>query len=184
MLECHHSCSGRLISYLSDTLSVLATVQDSPGNATGVLPLEEERLGFAVLEAEDLGVATDVELTLQSPRIVKLAIFDRKSFVDAQMCPCIRRIGCSNSCQWNSLLFRHVSFFALIPLRSKADLPNGKIIVPFQGKFSGPRRSRRTSSFWLCSGGGTICRVVWVGWMMAMRSTDFVEIWIRWAKNC
>lgn len=52
-------------SYLSDTLAVLATVQDGPGNATGVLALEEERLGFAVLESEDLGVATDVELTLQ-----------------------------------------------------------------------------------------------------------------------
>lgn len=52
-------------SYLSDTLAVLATVQDGPGNATRVLALEEEGLGFAVLESEDLGVATDVELTLQ-----------------------------------------------------------------------------------------------------------------------
>lgn len=52
-------------SYLSDTLAVLATVQDGPGNATGVLALEEEGLGFAVLESEDLGVATDVELALQ-----------------------------------------------------------------------------------------------------------------------
>lgn len=44
---------------------MLATVQDGPGNATRVLALEEERLGLAVLESEDLGVATDVELTLQ-----------------------------------------------------------------------------------------------------------------------
>lgn len=68
------SWSGRWIAYLSDTLLVLATVQDSPGNATRVLALEEEGLGFAVLEAEDLGVATDVNLTLQSPQILKLAI--------------------------------------------------------------------------------------------------------------
>lgn len=54
-------------SYLSDTLAVLAAVEDGPGNATRVLALEEEGLGFAVLETEDLGVSTDVELTLQSP---------------------------------------------------------------------------------------------------------------------
>lgn len=58
--------AGSLLGgFLSDTLAVLATVQDSPGNATGVLALEEEGLGFAVLETEDLGVSTDVELTLQ-----------------------------------------------------------------------------------------------------------------------
>lgn len=65
---------GGLISYLSDTLLVLATVQDSPGNATRVLALEEEGLGFAVLETEDLGVATDVELTLQSRKNGQVSI--------------------------------------------------------------------------------------------------------------
>jgi hypothetical protein len=49
---------------LRDTLLVLATVQDSPGDAAGVLALEEERLGLAVLETEDLGVTTDEDLTL------------------------------------------------------------------------------------------------------------------------
>jgi hypothetical protein len=53
-------------SYLSDTLAVLSSEKDGPGNATGVLALEEERLGLAVLESEDLAVATDVELTLQT----------------------------------------------------------------------------------------------------------------------
>lgn len=47
-----------------DTLLVLATVEDSPGDAAGVLALEEEGLGLSILEAEDLAVATDVQLTL------------------------------------------------------------------------------------------------------------------------
>lgn len=45
---------------------MLATVQDSPGDAAGVLALEEEGFGLSVLEAEDLAVATDVQLALQS----------------------------------------------------------------------------------------------------------------------
>jgi hypothetical protein len=57
------------ISYLRDTLAVLATVQDSPGDATGVLSLQEQRLGLAVLESEDLAVATDIDLTLSLKRI-------------------------------------------------------------------------------------------------------------------
>lgn len=51
-------------SYLRDTLAVLATVENGPGNAAGVLALEEEGLRLAVLESENLAVATDVELTL------------------------------------------------------------------------------------------------------------------------
>jgi hypothetical protein len=43
---------------------VLPPVEDGPGNAAGVLALEEQRLGLAVLETEDLAVATDVQLTL------------------------------------------------------------------------------------------------------------------------
>lgn len=45
---------GLVGSYLGDTLAVLATVKNSPGNATRVLALEEQGLGFAVLETEDL----------------------------------------------------------------------------------------------------------------------------------
>lgn len=47
-----------------DTLLVLATVEDSPGYPARVLALEEKRLGLSVLEAEDLAVATDEQLTL------------------------------------------------------------------------------------------------------------------------
>jgi hypothetical protein len=38
--------------------------EDSPGNAARVLALEEERLGLAILESEDLAVTADVELAL------------------------------------------------------------------------------------------------------------------------
>ena len=43
---------------------MLAAEEDGPCDAAGVLALQEERLGLALLEAEDLAVATDVELTL------------------------------------------------------------------------------------------------------------------------
>ena len=50
---------------LRDTLAVLATEEDGPCDAAGVLALEEEGLGLAILETEDLAVATDVQLTLK-----------------------------------------------------------------------------------------------------------------------
>lgn len=84
------------ISYLSDTLLVLATVQDGPGDAARVLALEEEGLGFAVLEAEDLGVATDVDLALQfipKKKKVRLAFFStlqRKSACGKKRPKCAR----------------------------------------------------------------------------------------------
>jgi hypothetical protein len=43
---------------------VLSSEQDGPGDAAGVFALEEEGFGLAVLEAEDLAVTADVELSL------------------------------------------------------------------------------------------------------------------------
>jgi hypothetical protein len=51
---------------------VLSAVEGRPGDAAGVLSLEEERFGFAVLESEDLAVATDVELALSTEEHQKL----------------------------------------------------------------------------------------------------------------
>ena len=51
-------------TYLRDTLLMLSTEEDGPGNTTGVLALKEEGLGLAVLESEDLAITTDVELAL------------------------------------------------------------------------------------------------------------------------
>ena len=45
---------------------MLSSIQCSPRNAAGVLALEEEGFCFAVLEAEDLAITTDIELALQS----------------------------------------------------------------------------------------------------------------------
>ena len=45
------------------------SVKSGPVNLTGVLALEEEGLGLAVLEAEDLAVTTDVELALYMPSV-------------------------------------------------------------------------------------------------------------------
>ena len=45
---------------------MLATVEDGPCDAAGVLALEEQGLRLAVLEAEDLAVATDIDLTLKT----------------------------------------------------------------------------------------------------------------------
>ena len=51
-------------TYLSDSLLMLPAEQYRPRDPTRVLALQEERLGLAVLEAEDLAVAADVEFTL------------------------------------------------------------------------------------------------------------------------
>ena len=58
---------------------MLSAEEDGPGNTAGVLALEEEGLGFAVLESEDLGVATDVELTLQQSQCQRFGSFTQRS---------------------------------------------------------------------------------------------------------
>ena len=45
---------------------MLAAEEDGPGNAAGVLALEEEGLGLSILETEDLAVAANEELALYS----------------------------------------------------------------------------------------------------------------------
>ena len=55
---------------------MLATVQNGPCDAAGVLALEEQRLRLAVLEAEDLAVTTDVDFTLSHEETtISLQIF-------------------------------------------------------------------------------------------------------------
>lgn len=56
----------RVPTNLRDTLLVLPPVESRPSDPAGVLALEEKRLGLAILEAEDLAIATDVELALYS----------------------------------------------------------------------------------------------------------------------
>lgn len=51
---------------------MLSAEEDGPCDAAGVLALEEQGLGLALLETEDLAVAADVDLTLQN---VKLSAF-------------------------------------------------------------------------------------------------------------
>ena len=60
--------SSRKISYLRDTLLVLSSEEDGPCNSARVLALQEQRFGFTVLETEDLGVSTDVELALYNSK--------------------------------------------------------------------------------------------------------------------
>lgn len=59
---CRSRGGGR--SYLRDTLAVLSAEEDGPGDAAGVLALEEEGLGLSILETEDLAVTADEELAL------------------------------------------------------------------------------------------------------------------------
>jgi hypothetical protein len=54
------------IPYLRNTLLVLSSEKDSPCNATGVLALQEEGFGLAILESEDFAITTDVELALHT----------------------------------------------------------------------------------------------------------------------
>ena len=55
---------NKLHAHLRDTLPPLSPAKDGPGDAAGVLALEEKRLGLAILEAEDLAVGADEELAL------------------------------------------------------------------------------------------------------------------------
>jgi hypothetical protein len=52
---------------LRDSLLVLPPEESRPCDPAGVLALQEETLGLAVLEPKDLAVATDVELALFTP---------------------------------------------------------------------------------------------------------------------
>ena len=52
---------------------MLPSVQCSPRDAAGILSLEEEGFCFAVLEAEDLAVTTDIEFALQSYQRVSIS---------------------------------------------------------------------------------------------------------------
>jgi len=49
---------------------VLPSEEDSPGNPPGILALEEEGLGLAIGEAEDLAVTTNVELALHQGHVL------------------------------------------------------------------------------------------------------------------
>ena len=52
---------------LRDTLLMLPAEEDGPCNPAGVLALEEQALGLAILETEDLAVTADVQLALNMP---------------------------------------------------------------------------------------------------------------------
>ena len=141
-----------MLSYLSDTLAVLATEEDSPGDAARVLSLQEQRLGLAILESEDLAVATDVKLTLQ--------LQNRQQTVFSS-------IG-ANGSEEHSLMVRWPQSIEYRPGRLEArGFPSRDIFlqlttaaidssaqevigdcVPFQGRSAGRRKYRRTSSLW------------------------------------
>lgn len=56
--------SGSLLgNLLSDSLLVLSSVKNGPGDSSGVLSLLEQRSGLGGVESEDLGVASDEEGT-------------------------------------------------------------------------------------------------------------------------
>lgn len=65
---------------------MLAAEEDGPGDAAGVLSLQEQRLGLAVLEAEDLAVTADKDLTLLEKSIVSHHI--------RHLCACIVPMCC------------------------------------------------------------------------------------------
>lgn len=63
----HEKTRERWKTNLGDTLLAHTSEQDGPGDLAGVLVLEEQRLGLAIEESEDLGVAADIELALLTP---------------------------------------------------------------------------------------------------------------------
>ena len=59
---------------LRDTLLVHPSVERCPSYSSGILPLQEEGLGLAILKSEDLAVASDIELALFVTSSVSLDI--------------------------------------------------------------------------------------------------------------
>lgn len=56
--------SGSLLGHLlGDSLLVLSSVKNGPGDSSGVLSLLEQRRGLGRVESEDLGVTSDEEGT-------------------------------------------------------------------------------------------------------------------------
>ena len=92
---------------------MLPPEQNRPGYPTRVLALQEERLGLAALEAEDLAVTTDVEGTLHETEMSASAPYPLM-VIGVQVRRCGRRIGDTG-------------------LRLE-DATGG---IPFQGRFSG-----------------------------------------------
>ena len=78
--------------YLRDTLLVLSSEENSPGNATGVLALEEEGFGLAILESEDLAITTDVELALHT--ILSALRFSSTPFLQCSLYQPIQILSC------------------------------------------------------------------------------------------
>jgi hypothetical protein len=145
----HHEVSGRR-AYLRDTLAVLSSVQNRPGDPAGVLSLQEERLGLAILESEDLAVTSDVELTLQGKKTRQHSF---PSFNDAKTANPVKELGRD--------AIRHRC--PLPPSFTRMTCSNGifRGSVPCQGRFSGPRRCRRRFSFrrwWFGTGLLRTCR--------------------------
>jgi hypothetical protein len=62
------------LTNLRDTLLVHSSVEHRPCYSAGILALEEKRFGFAILETEDLAVASNVELALICEQIVSREI--------------------------------------------------------------------------------------------------------------
>ena len=72
---------------------MLSPEQYGPCNTTRVLALEEEGLGFAVLEAKDFAVAADVKLALEFPKSQPLFPLDLPLDVDVAF-RCYSSKGC------------------------------------------------------------------------------------------
>ena len=88
---------------LRNALLVLPSVEGRPSDPTRVLALEEEGLGLAVLESEDLAVAADVELALNNKyTISKLSFSQRFPSLPTLSSHCFYRLGISTACRQRS----------------------------------------------------------------------------------
>lgn len=96
--------------YLSDTLSPLPTAQNRPCDAAGVLALQEQRLGLAVLEAEDLAVGPDEELALD------MALACPNVGVIQSSVEALHSISCRRTWRWQPGLARPMEHRFLNPI--------------------------------------------------------------------
>lgn len=89
---------------------MLPSEEDSPGDPAGVLALEEQALGLAILEAEDLGVTADIQLALNTasahvpinlPKLRSVSLFQAHK-VPLWNFELVAEVGAQRQGRWNA----------------------------------------------------------------------------------
>lgn len=131
---------------------MLSSEQNGPCDTAGVLALEEEGFGLAILETEDLAVSTDVELALfvTTVSLEFLVSFFLQHFSFPHLHGQRR--------QFNPLSSPPPHLLPTLTSRREGVYRDGGY-VPFQGRSSRRKRYRRRYAYLLVDGSGVVAEM-------------------------